>query len=226
MKKILIAKDLHTLLSQEESFFKRTDFKIFGAATNEELLNIHIRENVDLIITRLDLPGVSSETIFSIIRESIEFRKVSIIVVCKNTAVERERSARCGANVMITMPFNASFLAESAHRLLNIARRQAYRVFLDVAVDSMVGSEASLWKSENISATGMLVKAEKILSPGDKIACSFYLPPSSKITTTGEIVRVAQDRSGSGMLHYGVKFIDLSPNARTALTAFIETRAQ
>jgi PleD family two-component response regulator len=61
MKKVLLADDLKSLLTEKSSFLDRADFAVFTASTNEEMLKIHRKEKADLIVTRLDLPGIKSE---------------------------------------------------------------------------------------------------------------------------------------------------------------------
>ena len=93
MVKVLIAKNIHALLQQGSSFLDRTSVRVFPAASNEELLQIHRRERVDLIITDLDMPGMSSEDLFSLIRGDKDLRFVPVIMVCENSPVQIEKCA-------------------------------------------------------------------------------------------------------------------------------------
>ncbi|MBS1125083.1 MAG: hypothetical protein H6Q98_21, partial [Nitrospirae bacterium] len=76
MKKVLIAHDIHVLLGQDNSFLDRTDLQVFVAATNDEMLKVHRAERVDLIMTKLVLPGLASEKLFNLIREDPALRTV------------------------------------------------------------------------------------------------------------------------------------------------------
>ena len=63
MKKVIIAEDLITTVEKDESFFNRTDIRTIPAATNEEILALHRTERADLIITNLDLPEITAESL-------------------------------------------------------------------------------------------------------------------------------------------------------------------
>src|SRR5512147_528266 len=104
MKKILLADGLRDLFAESGGFLYRADIVLFTAATNDEALMIHERERVDLIVTRLDLPGTATEGFFSAIRADEELRRVSTIIICKDTLAQRERCKQCRANAVFTMP--------------------------------------------------------------------------------------------------------------------------
>ena len=104
MKKVLLANGLKGLFTEKGSFLDRADIQVFTAASNEEALKIHSRERVDLIVTQLDLPGIRIEELFSAIRNDKELRKVSTIIICKDTLAHRERCKKCRANAVFTLP--------------------------------------------------------------------------------------------------------------------------
>jgi Tfp pilus assembly protein PilZ len=72
----------------------------------------------------------------------------------------------------------------------------------------------------------MLIETDKTLPYGDRVICSFFLPDSMRIQAAGEIVRIPQQATGSTVKQYGVKFSNLTPEARQALEAFVEKKAQ
>ena len=69
----------------------------------------------------------------------------------------------------------------------------------------------------NISASGILIETDKILAQGDKIVCSFIL--QHKIHMTGEVVRAVS--KATDLYHYGVRFLNLDPNAKTQIEEFV-----
>jgi len=44
---------------------------LITAATNEEMIKIHKKERVDLIVAQLDMPGIKSEKLFNVILSNI-----------------------------------------------------------------------------------------------------------------------------------------------------------
>jgi len=223
VKKILIVADLQTLIEKEKGILNRSDFKFFTATSSVEALNIHKVEKVDLIITNLDMPVISGDKLCSIIRKDEKLKKVSIIIVCGRSNSDIDRCTKCNANSYITRPVKPSLLLEKVSQLLDIPVRQSYRVLLKVKVDGKYKNEPFFCYSRNISRSGILLETERVLSKGDPIYCSFFLPDSKNITASGEVVRVS--KSGTGTYMYGVKFSNLDPTSGSDIEAFIRNRS-
>lgn len=222
----MIAQDINKTLQQKNSFLKRADIKVFTAASNDEALKIHREERVHLIITQLDMPGMATEQFCSLVREDPELRAVSVIMICTNNRAEIEQSSRCRANAVILRPVNPALLLAKAQQLLDISWRETYRVLLSLTVDGNAKDTPFFCRSQNISTSGMLIETDKTLPHGDRVICSFFLPDSMRIQAAGEIVRIPQQATGSTVKQYGVKFSNLTPEARQALEAFVEKKAQ
>ncbi len=222
MKKILIARDLHVLLEQNENFLKRTNLRVFVAATNDEALRIHRAERVNLIITQLDMPGMASEQFCSLIRGDEDLRAVSMIMVCEDTPEAIDRSAKCKANAVLLHPVHPFVLLVKAQQLLDIAAREMLRVLLSASVDGRIDNEPFVCRVRNISATGMLIESDTPLSEGARLSCVFYLPNAKKIEVSGKIIRSLEQAPGHGDLQYGLMFTDITAEARRLLADYIE----
>lgn len=127
MQKLLIAQDLTPLLMQDENFLSRASMQVFTAASNDELLATHIEENADLIITRLDLPGISTGSVFEVIRQVDRLKEVLVIMACDDNAFHGERCRKYGAHAVLTMPIEPALLQEKVWQFLNVAPRRACR---------------------------------------------------------------------------------------------------
>ena len=217
MKKILIARDLHALLEQNDTFLKRTDLRVFVAATNDEALKIHRVERVNLIITQLDMPGMASEQFCSIIREDEDLRAVSMIMVCADTPEAIERSAQCRANAVLLHPVHPFVLMVKAQQLLDIAAREMLRVLLSASVDGRIDDEPFLCRVRNISATGMLIESDTPLAEGARLSCMFYLPNAKKIEVSGKIIRSLEQSPGHEDHQYGLMFTDITTETKRLL---------
>jgi len=226
MKKVLIAQDLHALLEQDRSFLDRTDMQVLVAATNDEVLTIHRAERVDLIISKLDLPGIAGEKLFGLIREDAALRTVSTILCCANTPEAIKKSSQCRVNAVLLEPLHPVLLMAKAQQLLDIAARENIRVLLGVVIDGRFGEEAFYCRTKNISATGMMIETRKRLVEGARLTCQFYLPDATRIQTSGKIVRIIQQTSGDGDLQYGLMFTDIAPETKQLLAGYVESSRQ
>jgi CheY-like chemotaxis protein len=226
MKKILVADALKPLMEKEPGLLNRADVKLFFAATNDELLAVHRAERADLIISRPDLPGMGADRLFTSIRNDLDLRAVSLIMVCADEAADRERAEQCRPNAVLTLPVNSALLLEKAQRLLKIPGRESYRVLLSINMEGSSREASFFCRSENISTTGLLLETDRSLAEGDKLKCSFFLPDSRQIIVAGEIVRKIEAPEKSGLKRYGVKFGKLNPDAKSAIEAFVAKKAQ
>jgi CheY-like chemotaxis protein len=222
MKKILVAKELKNLLTEKNNFLERAGITIFTAATNDEVLRIHRKENADLIVTQIDMPGIKTEELFTIIRNSEGLRAVSTIIICKDTLAHRERCKRCNANAVFTMPVDTALLHIKAQQFLNIAPRKSYRAALAVAIQGRFKDRPMPFWTENISSRGMLFKSGEPLSKGDGVFFSFYLPDGTHVSGYGEIARVDKPAADPKAFLYGIKFTNVDPGVQLAIEAVVE----
>jgi CheY-like chemotaxis protein len=226
MKKILIADVLKAVIGSEKSILNRVDVKLFVVSSNDEILAVHCAEKVNLIISKLDLPGMQSEDLYARIREDEELKQVSLILVSANEPADVERCNQCKPNEILTLPFGIAPLMEKVKKLLDVSWRESYRVLLSVNIDGSSQNKSFFCRSENISASGLLLETDKELAKGDRVSCSFFLPESKQIKTTGEIVRVMPQGKGAGINRYGVRFTSITADAKTAIAGFINKKYQ
>jgi len=226
MKKIIISEALKLMLHRQEDFLRRSDVKVFTAATNDDILTIHHAENVNLIITQLAIPGISSEQLCSMIRKDERLRRVSLLMLCDDTATDRERISHCNPNAVLTHPFEVHQLLEKAQQLMDIPWRGSFRVLLSVNVVGNSKEKAFFCRSENISTTGLLLETERTFVKGDRVACSFFLPDSRQLIAHGEVIRTLTKGTPTSLNRYGIKFFELAPEVKVAIETFVEKKYQ
>ena len=224
MKKIIVSEALKLKLHKEEGFFRRADVKVFTAASNDEIFAIHHAENVNLIIAQIAMPGISSEQLCSMIRKDERLRRVSILLLCGDTAEDHDRVSRCNPNAVLTHPYDIHELLDKTKLLLDIPWRGAFRVLLSVNVEGKGREKAFFCRSENISTTGLLLETERTFGKGDRVACSFFLPDSRQLVVHGEVVRTLSQGPKNTLNRYGIKFFELAPEVKMAIETFVEKR--
>jgi DNA-binding LytR/AlgR family response regulator len=185
---------------------------------------VHKAERVDLIITDLDMPDISGDKLCSMIRKDEELKHVSIIIVCTTAASDIERVSRCKANSFITKPIQPELLLDKVAQLLNITERKSYRVLLKVSVNGKSEDSSFFCSSKDISSTGILLQTDRRFAKGDIISCAFFLPDSLRVFVDAEIMRVGKNHDNTFL--YGAKYVDLSPEYRSAIEAFINKRSR
>jgi CheY-like chemotaxis protein len=222
VKKVLLASDLEGIFMEKNSFLDRDEIAIFTAATNDELLDIHRWEVVDLIVTQLDLPGIRTEELFHGIRTSEELREVFTIIICPDSRDSRERCRRCNANAVLTLPVDSARLRSTVQQFLSVAPRKLHRAEIAVAVQGKFKNRPLPFWTVNVSASGMLIKSKEPLSKGEGIFFSLTLPDGTHARGYGEIARVAHLTTIPDAFLYGIEFSDLDQSVALSIEAAVK----
>lgn len=221
MKRVVIAEGLRELIPETGSFFDRSEIAVRSAATSDEMLNICRTDRVDLIITQLEQPGLACEEFFRTVRSSPELKNISTIIVYTDTLANRERCRECSPNAIMTLPVEPALLYLKVQQFLHIAPRMNYRAALAVAIAGEFKNTPLQFWTENISATGMLIKAAEPLAAGDGIFFSFFLAGGAHVSGYGEITRVDRQGTDPETYLFGVKFTNITPNVRSAIESAV-----
>lgn len=225
MKKLLITENIRTIIEKGEGLLSRKDIKIFTALSGEELIEIHLIEDVDLIIAGIGFKTGGDEDICPYlkgIRNDNRYKKVSILTICESDKSAIEKSYACGANTFITKPVDISALMLKIVKLINVAERVHLRVIVNVTVEAEINGRSFFANSENISLTGMLFETDEVIENSTKVTCKFHLG-KDLITANGNIVRV--ERRASGLYFYGVEFTELDASTESRIEKFIMSSA-
>lgn len=221
MKKILVAHAVHNYLKHDPEFREWTGIVVFVAASNDEALEIHRAERVDLIITDLKAPGMSSSEFCAAVRDDLDLRTVSIIVICANEIEAIEEGLRCRANAILLRPVHPLVLMTKARQLVNVPPRGAYDALVRVRIQGEAGEKTFFCRSQNISAAGMLIETEQQLNEGMRIECSFLLPGSTQVAHMPmKIVRAAGQTGAENVRQYGAMFTDMPSAVRQLLVDY------
>ncbi len=221
MKKVIVAKDIRAILQKGKSFLSRTGIRAYTAASNEKAFALHRAVHADLIIAKLDTPGMSGERLCSLIRDDEELRNVSLIIVSSDTEADLERCVQCRANAFISRPIDSETLLQEAQKLLHVASRASCRIPVKVKLYGKAKEKAFTGYTKNISISGILFGTTAVLFEGDAITCSFDLPGSAHIEANADIVRAVGKETGRGPYRYGIRFVNPGIELVSALEGFI-----
>jgi uncharacterized protein (TIGR02266 family) len=116
--------------------------------------------------------------------------------------------------------------AKVAENIQNV--RASERFDLEVTVDLESDHNFYTGLTQNISAGGLFIATHHLRKIGDRITLKFTLPGSSKPVEVETEVRWIRENTalmradgGTGM---GVRFINLSPEAKTVIDGFLQSR--
>ncbi len=106
--------------------------------------------------------------------------------------------------------------------------RAAERFDLEVKVDLESDHNFYTGLTQNISSGGLFIATSAIRKIGDRITLKFSLPGSPEPVAVETEVRWIKENSAlhraDGSTGMGVRFVNLSPAAATAIQQFVESR--
>lgn len=106
--------------------------------------------------------------------------------------------------------------------------RASERYDLEVKVDLESDHNFYTGLTQNISAGGLFIATHHLRRIGDRITLKFALPGTDQTVAVETEVRWIRENSSlqrvDGATGMGVRFINLSPEAAAAITAFLQSR--
>lgn len=131
METILIVEDdidIHNLITE---ILKRKNYKILHAYSGTEALLLLEKENIDLILLDLMLPGIEGEQIIERAKDYL-----IIVISAKTNLEDKVKVLLEGANDYITKPFNNEELLARIKVQLRMKRRENNKlIYKDIKLD-------------------------------------------------------------------------------------------
>ena len=114
MKRILIAEDSNTMRSMLVSTIDELEkYAIVEAASGFEALRLLPREQVDLIITDINMPDINGLELISYVRNNPNYQSIPLFIVSTESGdKDLEKGRALGANEYLVKPFDPVKLQE------------------------------------------------------------------------------------------------------------------
>ena len=119
--KVLVVDDDKVILKIEENILKKLNLNVLKASNGEEALKCINDNNIDLVLTDLNMPKVDGEELLIKIRKLKTMDELPVIVVSSNKEHSQiARLLKLGANDYLTKPFFKEELILRVNNLLSI----------------------------------------------------------------------------------------------------------
>lgn len=108
MKKILIAEDSPTMRSLLVSTIESLEgYQIIEATSGFEALRLLPREEVNLIITDINMPDINGLELISYVRNNPNYRSIPLFIIStESSEKDLEKGIALGADEYLVKPFN------------------------------------------------------------------------------------------------------------------------
>ena len=206
-------------------FLGRDDFEIDRFPSGSGALELLSLVPFEVLIVRFPLPDMELSPFLKAVRaENSSCRHSSLVLL---TAEERSEEAAQfigkGANRVMALENSADQIQSMVSSLVNVAPRKSARFLARLEIKLGGANDMVLCQTENISASGMLIRTDRIYEPGTKIHFEFNLPDDERpIAGIAEAVRVTTN-GREGLTGIGVRFLSFAGDSQRRFEAFRQT---
>jgi uncharacterized protein (TIGR02266 family) len=222
---ILVVDDASMFLELESLFLARSG-RVITARSGAEALELARRERPEVVVTDLDMPGMSGDALCKEIRNDRELRHTPVIaVIASEFGEDRARAVRAGADDIVAKPISRIALIRAVNRFLRAPVVHGLaRVSLETEVHIRARrGEAKGW-SRNLSRGGIFVEAEPTAPLESEVQLHFQLPDSARaLSPTAKVVwsREPTDGRPKGM---GLQFLALDRASARHIDEYVYER--
>jgi len=227
MKKILLVDNVKSILDRQKSLLNRDVFQVSIAESAQEAIDLHKKEQFDLILMDMNMPGMDGAQACRAIRSDPSMKKVSILMATlTDTKEEVQKAMDSGANGHIKKPLKKEDLDQKVAALLNIPTRQSIRILVRIKLDAKIGGDFFIANTVDVSSTGLLFECDHDLKSGDSVETSFFLPSPEgfkRVVAQSEVMRVAPGANSTAK-RYGVRFVDFKEGNNDFINRFVREK--
>lgn len=219
--RILLVDHSRGSLLFQESILRRRQATIATALAGSEALARARDEQPHLIMFGFDLFDMSAPDFCREIRNDDATRMISLLFV--GDRANEQHGNLCleaGCNDVIFKPLQRHELDTKIAKLTAIPARRQLRTLTRVEVSLDNNGRFIMGRSLNVSATGMLIEMDRVLASGGPLRVQFYLPGESRPVNV--LVELLRSEFVGTMARYGVRFIDLQPEAAAQIERYVQ----
>lgn len=205
-----------------DTFFKRKDLRVITVKNGMEALNKINEEKPFLAILEAEMPGMAGTTVASAVKKDRALHNTLVYLVCPVSDKARlsKLAQESKADAFDILDAKSDILLDRVGNLLNISKRAAPRINVNMKVNSPNFAAEAEGRIKNLSRKGMLVEVRHCnFERGFPLVLRFGLNGST-IEVNGDIVRMFF--SGKTQAYdVGIEFKKVSPEADEQLKAYV-----
>lgn len=213
-----------------QGLLQRKDLRILPVRTLQDLVERMGRGGVDLALIGPQLGEHGAVSIGQTVRGNKKVHGLPMLLIWTGGG-SVPPGLHAQFDEMIEWPQKAAVLPQILSRLLGLHVREHDRfplrvhVFHGALASEKIGAETYLGSSIDLSIEGMLLRATRAISVGERLAIRFTLPGRPQpLSITAKVVR-ADSQSYAPEHTAGLKFEPMPDEARNALRDFFSTWA-
>lgn len=224
IRNVLVAGVHASLADRFEPLLRRSNFDVDHVPNARSAVDLVRMIGFDVLVFGYPTVGPPLEELLGLIRaqDSPCRRSAVLLLVPRSRLAEVEPFLGRGHTRSLAADASDHELQTAVASLLRVAPRLAVRVTVRLHVQLADGETELLSQTENVSATGLLVRTRRAYPVETALQFDLYIPnESTPVSGRGLVVRHASDRSRR-VTGLGVKFTELEAGGRLRLEAFLD----
>ncbi len=118
---ILVVDDSPTIVKFVSFSLRNSGFEVVTASDGMDAIEkmSHLSEDVDLVITDLNMPNLDGYGLIDTLRQNERYRQTPIIILSSEDGEDdRQRGMQVGANAYLVKPFKSALLLDEVGKFL------------------------------------------------------------------------------------------------------------
>jgi PilZ domain len=216
-------------VSQEEfdrlvPFLARQSFDVDRFPSALGALELIGQVAFELLLVRFPLPGMEIRRFLTEVRRPGGPCQRSSLLVLSPAERLPDASAYIGfgANRAISLEASEGEVQQTVSSVLDVAPRKAARFMIRLEIKLGGAKDLLLCQTENISASGLLIRSDKRYELGTELDFEFTLPTDHRpVAGVAEIVRFTDLGREQGV---GLRFLSFSGDSQRRFESFLRSR--
>ncbi|RMH18682.1 MAG: hypothetical protein D6696_12545 [Acidobacteria bacterium] len=206
-------------------FLERSSFDVDRFPSASGAIELISQVPFEVLIVRFPLPDMELEDFLDAVRRDGSPCLRSPLLLLSASAGDREEAERYvgrGANRVLPLEETERAIQREVSALLQVAPRKAARFVAKLEIKLGGAKDMIICQTENISASGMLIKTDRRYDKGTQIAVEFTIGDDPRpIQALAEVVRhtmIGRDQVGG----IGVRFLSFTGDSQRRFNAYLE----
>ena len=225
--KILLVDDVSMFLELQAAYLKLSSVRVITAKDGSEALSVVKKERPSLVFMDLHMPNMDGAECCARLKADPEFKLLPVVMITsEGRGDERQSCFRAGCDDFLTKPLDRSRFLETARKYLPAIDRRDARVSCRTKVKFRAFGLTLSGEVLDLAANGIFIAADYEVEIGTILEVVFALPDESGsvIQAKGKVAWLNSKKGRRKQNHpvgFGVEFIAITEDSRTALKLFV-----